>query len=276
MATELSKFLTPAIYLLGAGVRYPQHLTPETVGVATKCNRIFTNLPQADVDQLQECVRTKCVSLWSMYQDNRTRLENYTEVIQIIMDAASQERPVAWLSPGHPVIFDAVSAGLRKAAETQGWGVRAVASISCIDTLLADLGYDPAGGLLIHDATSLVRSKMSLNPRIALLMLQPAAFDSDLPHTSPTSADPDLSRLGEYLFHFYPREHRCVFVRSSTDFGRPCKTTWVELCKFASLSFKDVRGSSLFIPAFLGLDEHGIVYAFTLWRIKSACQSNAL
>jgi hypothetical protein len=252
----LVDFLSPRIYLLGAGIRFPSHLTFETVEVMEKCTHVFTNLPEHLLDRLDGRLRAKCVSLWSLYQDDRFRSDNYRDVIARVLDVASREKPVAWLSPGHPVIFDTVSAGLHEASSQRGWGIRAVASVSCIDTLLADLGYDPAQGLLIHDATTVVRSRIALCPCISTLLLQPSVFDSDLPQISSTSQAPTFTALGEYLCQYYPAHHRLGFLRSSTDFRRPHKATWVNISEFESLSFTEVRGSSLFIPALPIVSSH--------------------
>ena len=40
------------LYVLGAGVSFPEHLTLQTLDVLAACRRICTNLPQSDVDRI--------------------------------------------------------------------------------------------------------------------------------------------------------------------------------------------------------------------------------
>ena len=152
------------LYLVGAGIVFPEQLTIETVEVLTLCKRICKNLPETILDGLPEDLRAKCVSLWSLYQDGRIRTENYMDVFNAIVELTEVDTPIAWLTPGHPVIFDSVSASLLTDAKSKGWNVRVIPAVSSIDTMLAELGYDPAHGMLIHEATGLVRRRIPRRP----------------------------------------------------------------------------------------------------------------
>ena len=139
----------PRLYLLGAGVSFPEHLTLQTLDILGACNRICSNLPQSDLDLLPNDLRIKCRSLWPIYQENRNRSDNYEDVSRAVLEAADNEPPVAWLTPGHPLIFDSVSQSLLKSGRDRGWNVQVTPAISSIDTILAEVGYDPANGLLV-------------------------------------------------------------------------------------------------------------------------------
>ena len=227
---------------------FPDHLTIEVIETMGTCKRIFTNLDEIQLGRLSEEFRGKCVSLWSLYRDDRSRGANYQDVIQSITETVVRESPVAWLTPGHPLVLDSVSRGLQKAGRAHGWKVRIMPGLSCIDTLLADLDYDPASGLLVHDSTAVVSQRIPLISSIATLLLQPHVFGSDLPRIYSNSS-PDLRALCQYLLGFYPKAHRCAFVRSACAPGGSCEITWVDLADMAGASFESVRGSSLFLPA---------------------------
>ena len=186
------------LYLVGAGVSFPQNLTLQSIEVLTECNRICSTLPQDVLDALPNELRAKCVSLWPLYQENRIRSENYKDVARAVLETAATHSPVAWLTPGHPLIFDSVLQDLLKAGHAQGWEVCVVPAISSFDTIFAQIGYDPAGGLLVYEATSAVRANVPLQPWLATLLLQPGAFGSDRTHHS-TEWTPDLSPLRDYL-----------------------------------------------------------------------------
>jgi tetrapyrrole methylase family protein/MazG family protein len=235
------------LYILGAGVWFPEHLTGQTIRILTACKRICSNLPQEDLDSLPPGLRAKCTSLWQLYQENRDRSENYKMVAQAVLDAVAVERPVAWMTPGHPLIFDSVSQALLELAPQQGWKVEVVPAISCIDTVLAQLGYDPAGGLVVYEATSLVGQKLPLLPWFATLLLQPSAFGSSLTHYS-SRWTPDLTPLRDHLLNFYPATHRCAFVRSYSPRVGPSQVSWWELGNLTSAEFDVLAGTTLFIP----------------------------
>lgn len=237
----------PRLYLLGAGVSFPEHLTLQTLDILGTCNRICSNLPQPDLDLLPGNLRAKCRSLWSIYQENRQRTENYDDVSRVVLEAADAEPPVAWLTPGHPLIFDSVSQNLLKAGQARGWNVQVTPAISCVDTILAEVGYDPANGLLIHEAYALVMRRLPLIPSSATLLLQPSAFGSDLTHYQSKWA-PDLSPLRDYLLHYFDPAHPCGFVRSHSRQGAPFQICWKALDELTSVSADDIAGSTLFVP----------------------------
>jgi hypothetical protein len=238
----------PRLYLLGAGVSFPEHLTLQTLDILGACNRICSNLPQSDLDLLPSDLRSKCQSLWSIYQENRNRTENYQDVSQAVLHAADTEPPVAWLTPGHPLIFDSVSQNLLKSGRARGWNVQVEPAISCVDTILAEVGYDPANGLLIYEAYSLVMQRLPIIASSATLLLQPSAFGSDLTHYQSTWT-PDLSSLRDYLLHYFNPAHACAFVRSHSLQGAPPQICWKQLGELASASADDIAGSTLFVPS---------------------------
>jgi Tetrapyrrole (Corrin/Porphyrin) Methylases len=238
----------PDLYILGAGVSFPEHLTMQTLQILEGCNRICSNLPQDELNKLPENLRAKCVSLWPLYQENRARSQNYIDVAETVLAATARERPVAWLTPGHPLIFDSVSQALLDAGPKRGFRVGIGAAISCIDTVLSQLGYDPANGLTIQDATSLVMRNLPLDPSLATLLFQPSAFGTMLTHYQ-TRWSPDLSPLRNHLRKFYPANHRCAFVRSYSPQGGSAQVAWCTLDELTAAPFDVVAGTTLFLPA---------------------------
>jgi hypothetical protein len=239
------------LYILGAGVAFPEHLTLQTLDVLAACRRICSNLPQAELDRLPEELRRKCTSLWPLYHEHRERSDNYEDVAQAVLDATAREPPVAWLTPGHPLIFDSVSQALLREGQARGLSVQVGAAISCIDTILAQLGYDPADGLLIYDATSLVMRRLPPAPAFAALLFQPSAFGSSVTHYT-SRWTPDLSPLRDHLRGFYPAEHPCAFVRSDSPQGGAGQVSWWRLDDIVAAPFEVIAGTTMFMPALAG------------------------
>lgn len=236
------------LYLLGAGVAFPDHLTVQTIDILSSCTRICTNLPQSRLDTLPADLREKCISLWPLYQDGRLRRENYQDVTKAVLAEAEKGCPVAWLTPGHPMIFDSVSKALLDASQTRKWNVSVVPAISSLDTLLAEVAYDPASGLLVHDATGLVRRRSPLIDSVALILLQLSVFLSDHAHLTLYHDVPDLSPLRDYLAQYFPLTHRCAVVRSSAIATDPPEITWTTLSELPAVPVTVFAGASLFVP----------------------------
>jgi hypothetical protein len=237
------------LYIVGAGVSFPEHLTIQAVEILTSCRRICTIMPDVRLGGLPDELRGKCVSFWHLYQDKRPRLDNYRDITEAILNAVEDTRPLAWLSPGHPLVFDSVTQALLKQAPARGWTVSVIPGISCLDTLLAELGYDPASGLFVHDATSLVAWNVPVSPAIATVLLQPSVFGSRLTHISAEYDGPDLTGLRDYLLRYHAPEHQCAFVRSSLNGEGRGEISWVKLSELAGVSRQVIAGSTLFLPA---------------------------
>jgi uncharacterized protein YabN with tetrapyrrole methylase and pyrophosphatase domain len=236
------------LYLLGAGVAFPDHLTVQSINILSECLTICTNLPDSKLMSLPADIREKCVSLWPLYQDGRIRAENYHDVTQAALAEIEKACPAAWLTPGHPMVFDSVSRNLLDAAATRNWKVSVVPAISCLDTLLAELQYDPAGGLVIHDASGLVRRRIPLLPSVALILLQISVFLSNRAHLTLDRGAPDLGPLRDYLLKYFPSTHKCAVVHSSPLVTAPPQITWVALCDLPSVPVEASAGASLFVP----------------------------
>jgi uncharacterized protein len=255
-AAEAKRSSPADLYLLGTGVSLAQHLTTETLEILKLCRQICTNLTDWELSPLPEDLRAKCVSLSHLYADRRPRVENYNEVTRVVIETVEGGGPVAWLTPGHPRVFDSVSDALLREGRRRGWNVSVVPAVSCLDTLLAELDCDPANGLLVHDSTSLVMENVALLPSVATVLLQPGVFGSNLAQLSPNFTGTDLTRLRDHLLQFYSPEHRCTFVRSSTQPGQPHRISWILLRDLASVRDEAVPGSTLFLPP--AEWEHGV------------------
>jgi uncharacterized protein YabN with tetrapyrrole methylase and pyrophosphatase domain len=237
------------LYILGAGISFPEHLTIQTLNIMSECSKICSNLPASHLDRLPDDIRDKAQSLWPLYQDGRLRTSNYRDVTEAVLKIAEENpRPVAWLTQGHPTVFDSVSAALGREARSRAWQATVVPCVSSIDTVLSDLGIDPAGGFLIHEATSVYQGKVRLDPSLGTMLLQPSAFMSDRAQLTMSSGGPDLSPLRDYLLQFFDRSRACVFVRSSTAESSPSELTWTTVGQLAEVPFKAFAGSSLIIP----------------------------
>lgn len=236
------------LFLLGAGVTYPGHLTNETVSKLEEADVIFSNIPEDRLAELPSTLPDKTISVWPLYVDGRKRQENYQRVVTAIHEKMEGFNRVAWLTRGNPVIFDSVTSALSEVARKDGWDVEIFPAVSSIDTLLVDVEFEPAGGLLICEATALVTGHVQINPLFAAMILQPGAFLTPEARLGQSYKQINLSPLAEHLQKFYPSNHPCAFVISSHSQGLSKCVTWSSLDAFPTVDQNLIRGSTMFVP----------------------------
>ena len=239
---------TIEICIAGAGISFPEHLSIETIETLGRCAIICTNLPEDHLEGLPGDLREKCRSLWPMYIEGRLRSENYTDVVEKVLRTAETARSLVWLTQGHPLIFDSVSANLIRQARARGWRVSVLPAISSLDTILSEVEYDPAGGLFIHEATVLVASGIPIPSNVAVLLLQPSAFNDDVAKLTLDYGMPDLTPFRDYLMKFYDGAHRCAIVRSASRYTGPARLVWTTVSEVTKVPSRVLAGSTLFIP----------------------------
>jgi uncharacterized protein YabN with tetrapyrrole methylase and pyrophosphatase domain len=244
--------INPHVYLMGAGIHFPEHLSMQTIEGLEACQTIFTNLQQQEVDNLPASLRSKTSSLWSLYISGRERTLNYADVVDVVIAGAETSGPVGWLTQGHPTIFDSVTSALLKACKQRDWRFAVLPAISSIDTLLADLGFEAAHGICILDATALVVKKIPLNSMISTVLLQPSALLNNTAQLTRETLSINLTPLAEHVMKFFPPTHKCTFVRSSTKTLPISNIVSCDIGQLDKVDQLDVAGSSLFIPGLAG------------------------
>lgn len=239
---------TGQLFIVGTGLRFPEHLTLEAMEVLEASERIFTLLGTSQIAQLPEPLSVKCISIWDCYREDRCRPETYDEVINIVREGITTEDNTSWLTFGNPRVFDSVTEGLIEGAISSGTEVVVVPAISALDTILIDVGYDPANGLQVYDATCLVLYQVPLLNSIGLILFQPSVFGSIYPRMHEDSPLPDFSPLVKHLLQYYPIDHQVIFVRSPESLDeRPSLKTYT-VGSLSSVGGGHLNGSSLFIP----------------------------
>jgi uncharacterized protein YabN with tetrapyrrole methylase and pyrophosphatase domain len=236
----------PTIYVVGAGVDPVRHLTIEAIEVLGECKEIWTNVPIDVFRRLPEALRLAVRSLRPFYKDTQARRQNYADVTQHILARAGELGVVGYLTQGHPIIFDSVASNLYRIGATRSMKVNLINGVSCIDTVLLDVHFDPGGGLQIFEATHFVRDKLKFDTRAALLLLQPSVFGMSTPRLSANAPPSNLKTLRDALLAHYPADHSAVFVRSATSFNPPFMVS-VEIGALDTVAPSATLASTLFI-----------------------------
>src|SRR5580658_9195302 len=135
------------------GVQRVTHMTLEAITVLQRCRRGFVaGLDQDSVDEFRTALASHLgsdqslpllVSLSPAYRHDRKRRENYVEAAGIVLDAATAQQPVAYLTPGNPVVYDRVAKEVLDGARSRSLPTVVLPGISSIDTVLVDLRQEP-------------------------------------------------------------------------------------------------------------------------------------
>jgi uncharacterized protein YabN with tetrapyrrole methylase and pyrophosphatase domain len=236
------------IFILGTGIRFPDQITLEVLGALNECEKIFTLLTEDEISALPDKIAKKCESMWPRYRQDRRRDDNYAEVAAEILAATQERTPVGWLTRGNPRILDSVSQRLVTAGAQKELSVTVLPAVSSLDSVLIDVGYDPAGGLLVVEATAALIGRTQFMPEIAALILQPGVFGTFYPRLTEDRSDLDLRKLSDYLLDFYPADHSLALVASSSRRDSAPVTVWTTISTLADTDPNAVLRSTIFIP----------------------------
>lgn len=247
------------IALIGMGTQFVDHMTLEAVEALAACATGFVvSFEQEAVEEFRSDLLARIGnshsiaplhSLAEAYRKDRIRSENYIEAAQRVLDAVPNHRPVAFLTPGHPMVLDSVSQAILDGAREKHYTVRIVSGVSSIDSVLAALEMELAPGMQILEATCALWLNATLDPRVSCLLFQTSVLGSLYPTTEPDHLKQAWLRLRNYLASFFPLDHTIFAVRTQDSSSRPAT---IYSCTIASLGETPENvplGSSLYIPA---------------------------
>ena len=236
------------IYVLGAGINIPAHFTFETLCILKECQVLYTVIRRDKREWLPAHIDIEVHSYWEMYESGNLRQNNYQKAINLVLDAVEKHRPVAYLTPGNPVVYDSVSHGIIREGKARGYNIKVCAGISSIDTLLVDLEYDITGGIQIYDSSTIVTHDINLVPHTACILFQVDVFGSHYALHGKTVDNDFLLPLRDYLLQFYPKEHPVTFVRSQESAQTEANINTFLIEELGDIDNQAQVGTSLFIP----------------------------
>jgi len=214
------------LVILGSGLKAPCHLTVEALAHLRAADVVFGALNSAGPDRrwLEITLGKPVLDLNQLYPEDpdAERAECYVRAAEAVLVSVRRGLKVAMVTYGHPTVCDQTTELLARLARTEGHTVVVLPGISCVAALLADLGVDPASGLLVCAASHLLEdAALPVGPRLAhLVLLMPdavgdpgtgAALASG--HRSLADSRPWAALIGR-LQVAYGSNARCVLYRA--------------------------------------------------------------
>jgi uncharacterized protein YabN with tetrapyrrole methylase and pyrophosphatase domain len=206
------------IHLVGYGNRLPNDLTLETLAVLQRCKRVFgappIHAPAFNVPAMED--------LTDLYGADKPRNETYAEWVQIVLDAAEADPPVAFATYGSAMVGMYAAHRILELAPDRGLTVHVTNAVSSFDGIWADFNIEPFYGFEIWEATAFLRLGIEPNTRAHLLLPQAPVLDvrhgSDK-DTKQIELSSSVSQLRDHLLRFYAPDHEVHYVTTGSGMG---------------------------------------------------------
>lgn len=256
------------IYIAGLGIRSVAQVTRETEHAFRRCREIlFVDGGLATAEWLGT-LGPEVTPLYSeSYAEAGARRMGYRTMAARVVSAALDHPPVAFAMHGHPMVGASAPQLIVAAAEALDLRVDVLPGISALDSLSADLRFDPvANGLQMFEATDMLLRRRPIQTDLPLILWQVGNVESCL-HTARPSRPERFERLEAYLRTFYPAEHSATAVFSSQHPLAPAAIETFAIGAFQAAAPHLHAGVTVFIPA---LGQRPIVDAELLGLLESA------
>jgi len=238
------------ITLLGLGIAIPTHTDAWTLAELQRSDAAYHLLAgPIEVEWINK-IRPDAISLMPFYSQYKARIEVYRAMADAVIQSARKNRLVAVMFYGHPMVGSTISQLIWRAATRENIFVRALPSISSMDCLFADLGFDPMlAGVLIADASQIIHPAKHILPNrsVPLILLQVGLTGIyDVPSFS-DALHPNLDALIEVLVEVYSIEHEVALYEAPVHLAFQPKVQWCPIRELDQQSF--TLATTLFVPS---------------------------
>lgn len=132
------------INVVGLGISGADQVSVETDYILRHARHIFYLGPVGSISDYLRRVCPNVVNLGAeSYVEGGQRAQAYRSMAARVIDAAMEDRPVAFALYGHPLVFSDPPFLVRRLAKLAGLRVQLRPAISSMDTLFSDLWMDP-------------------------------------------------------------------------------------------------------------------------------------
>jgi hypothetical protein len=235
---------TPNLILLGYGVSDSLQLTVESQRLLARTAKAYAIGAPPNLAAFLKSQRVAVTDLSGRLSPGRPYADGYLDIATYLIERTAHERPVIFLSPGNPMIFNAIGRYLALEGRRLGLAVQVVPAVSELDTIIAGIGLDVSTfGLQVFDAGRLISRRIQLNPTVpALLMNLGTIGTQEVPAID--AAPPDVEALVRYIARLYPAAHPATVIQLGPS---GMSVAQVSLGGLAKLAHQVQPGSHLFL-----------------------------
>lgn len=237
----------PDLMLVGYGVGDGLQLTVESERVLVRLGRCLAIGVPPNLERYLRSLRVECIDLTAGLPADRPFADAYLDLAEAILQEVADDPPVAVLSPGNPLLSNALNRFLMIKARERKLRVQVLPAVSPVDVLVCATGLDVgAFGLQLFDARRLVERERPIDASVPLLLLQLAGVAATTTGEPLSRAPGAYARLTEALLKWYPVDHPVTHLGDGTEPGAARLAT-VALDRFEEIVPHIGTGSTLFV-----------------------------
>jgi hypothetical protein len=232
---------------MGYGVGDSLQITVESQRVLARLGRCYAVGVPPNLERYLRSLRVECVDLAAGLPSDRPFADAYLEIAEAILQETLDDPPVVVLSPGNPLLSNALNRFLMIKAREHKLRVQVLPAVSPIDVLVCATGLDVGTfGLQVFDARRVVGRDRPIDPSVPLLLLQLAGVAATAAR-APLQPGPEAyAPLIRALSGWYPANHPVTHLGDGSVPGTPRLTT-VPLDRFTEIVPHIGTGSTLFV-----------------------------
>lgn len=232
--------------VVGAGISAVNQLTMESKDYIQRADVVFYLVTNSVISRWIIDNSKSSEDLYPLYDKERERYETYELMIAKINDAFRSGKNVCAVFYGHPGVFCFPGHEVVRRLRGDGADARMLAGVSSLDTMFADLNFDPGvTGLQCFEATDFLVHQRVFDPRVNLVILQIGVI-GEIHFPTKDSYKSGVSYLSEVLAGKYNPSHVCVVYEAAEfKFSDPkIEKTTIDLLAGANIT----PISTLYIP----------------------------
>jgi precorrin-2 methylase len=239
------------ITLVGAGLLGARHLSRAADDVLRSARVVFCSTYNRGIAEHVRALNPHASvrsSEENEYAPGMYRPDMYRRMAGVVIEAAAAGPGVVVLCPGSAVVVDLVTQHLLEGARGAGLRVSVLPGISSIESVLAEVEYDAAGGLQVVLAQKLVLERRELDPTMASIVLQPAYFDTLFYAGAPRSGPGRFDALAQQLARTLSHDAPLALVITPTEADEAPSVFWFRLRSLGQLHRALSPRHTLFVP----------------------------
>ena len=237
--------------LIGCGLRALDHLTREADRCLRAARVVFHSVYSRDLLASLRDINPGAEFVAQEdgeYFVGQYRPDMYRRIAERALAEARRGPGVVVLHPGSVMVVDAIARQLVAAAADSGIQVEILPGVSSVEFVLAEMGWDVAGGTQVILAQNLVLHGRRLDPTQAAIVLQPGYYDTLWFAGAPLSRPGRFDVLTARLSLSYPDDAPMALVLAPIARHENARVTWFRLGGWSDLGDAVSPLHTLFIP----------------------------
>ena len=149
-----------------------------------------------------------------LYKPGIDRSSIYGEIADHVISLLSNHDSVAYVTQGHPLLYEETSRRLLHYCATSSTLVQCLPAVSFVDLVMSELNLPIKVGYQVIEATSFVDRNLVVNPHLVLFVAQVGVFRRASASGHLPLEPQDIDDFVNHLLKFYPPDHTCILCDS--------------------------------------------------------------